>query len=357
MPRRFNDDDRDDDDREEERPRRRRRDDDDDSDDRGDRRSRRRRDDDEEDYDDRDRRGRRRYAEEPTNGPATTAMILGVLSLVGGITAIPGLICGFAGLSKAKKLGGAGKGMAVTGTVLSGVGLIVLGLTIWLVIWWMGKRGETQERMIANNNLKQIGIGMHNHHDVFQGFNTGVARSPGAFNPGPIRDSELPNKLSWRVEILPYIEQDRVYRQMNLSEPWDGPSNRRHADTPITQYSDVDARTDPATRWRTFYGEGTPFNPMLPQQRLGITSIMDGTSNTIMVAESGQKVTWTKFDEIKFDRFNPPAGATFGRPNRPTFQALMFDGSVREIRKTVSPQTLSAAITHQGGEVVFDLDR
>ena len=105
----------DDEDRYDERPRRRRRE---------------RDEDDRYDEDDRDRRG----AEPPGNGPATTSMVLGILSFVGGITAIPGLICGFVGLSKAKKLGGAGKGMAITGTVLSGVGLIVLGLTVWLAI-------------------------------------------------------------------------------------------------------------------------------------------------------------------------------------------------------------------------------
>lgn len=354
MPRRFHDDDRDDDDRDEERPRRRRREEDDREDgydEYDDRRSRRRRDDDDREDDDRDRRGRR-YAEPPSNGAATTSMILGILSFVGGVTAIPGLICGFAGLSKAKRLGGAGKGMAVTGTALSGVGLVVLALTIWLVIWWVGKQGESRERMIVSNNLKQIGLAMHNHHDATMTLNTGVARSPLDFNNrNPIPESVLSGKLSWRVEMLPYIEQDLVYRQMNMSEPWDGPTNRRHADTPISQYSDVDARSDPATRWRTFYGPGTPFDPANPQ-RMTLMSVMDGTSNTIFVAEAGEKVTWSKFGEIKFDPRNPPVGSSFGRSNRPTFMVGLFDGSVREVRKSVSPQTLSAAITHQGGEML-----
>lgn len=356
MPRRFSDDDRDDDDRYEARPRRRRRDEDDrddDSDDRDDRRSRSRRREDEDD-DDRDRR----YADEPSNGPATTSLILGILSFIGGITAIPGLICGFAGLSKAKKLGGAGKGTAVTGTALSGVGLIVLGLTVWLVIWWMGRMGEQRERNVATNNAKQIGLAMHNYHDVFQGVNTGVARTPNDFNNRPIPDSELGNKLSWRVELLPYLEQDNVYRQVNQFEPADGPTNRRLADIPIMQYSDPNTRTDPNTRWRTFYGPGTPFDPANPQSRPNLGTILDGTSNTIFVAEAGDKVPWPKFGEIKFDPRNPPKPGTFGRPNRDTFAVVMFDGSVREIRKTISPQTLSNAITHQDGMVLgFDWDR
>ena len=139
-----------------------------DDDDRYDERPRRRRRErDERDEGDDDRRG----AEPPSNGPATTSLILGVLSFVGGITAIPGLICGFVGLSKAKKLGGAGKGMAITGTVLSGVGLIVLGLTVWLAIWLYGRNDERKTREVASNNLKLIGIAIHNQRapdlDVF----------------------------------------------------------------------------------------------------------------------------------------------------------------------------------------------
>ena len=330
MPRdRFDDDD----DRYDDRPRRRReRGDDRDRDDR---------------YGDDDRRG----AEPPGNGAATTSMVLGLLSFVGGVTAVPGLICGFVGLSKAKKLGGAGKGMAITGTVLSGVGLIVLGLTVWLVIWLYGRNDERKTREVASNNLKQIGLALHNQHSASGQFSTGVARAQNDFAGRPLRDSELTSKLSWRVEVLPYLEQGNVFNAMNLGEPWDSAANRRFADTPISQYSDPETRADPATRWRTFYGRGTPFDPNFPQ-RLSIIQITDGTSNTIMVAESGEKVTWSRFGEIKFDENNPPAPSTFGRVGKDTFQVLLFDGSVRNVRKTISPQTLTHAITHAGGEVL-----
>jgi len=329
MPRdRFDDDE----DRDDDRPRRRRRRERDDRD--GDR------------HDDDDRR-----AEPPSNGPAMTSMVLGIISFVGGITAIPGLICGFVGLSKAKKLGGAGKGQAVAGTVMSGVGLIVLGLTVWLVISLLGRNDERKTREVASNNLKQIGIAMHSYHDANDQFSTGIARRPNDVGGRPLRDSELANKLSWRVEVLPYLEQGNVFNAMNLNEPWDSATNRRFADTPISQYSDPETRADPTTRWRTFYGPGTPFDPNAPR-RLSFAQISDGTSNTIMVAESGEKVTWSRFGEIKFDEANPPVPSTFGRAGKDSFQVLMFDGSVRNVRKSISPQTFEYAITHAGGEVL-----
>jgi hypothetical protein len=119
----------------------------------------------------------------------------------------------------------------------------------------------------------------------------------------------------------------------------------------------VDDRKDPDTRHRVFYGPGAPFDPNRPG-RMSLTSITDGTSNTIMVAEAGEKVTWTRFAEIPFDPNNPPMPSNFGRPGQSTFQVAMFDGSVRSLRKTMNPQTFKNAITSNGGEVVdLEFDR
>lgn len=339
----------DDDDRYDDRPRRRGYRGREDNDEDDDRRGRYRDDQDEDDYD----RGER-DSDEPTNGPATTSLILGILSLVGGVTSIPGLICGVVGLNKAKQLDGAGKGTAVTGTILSGVGVVVLGVTIWLAISYFGGQSESRTRRMASNNLKMIGLAMHSVHDTTMQISTGIARSPNDFGR-PLRESELPNRLSWRVDLLPYLEQGNLFSAFNTSEAWDSATNRRHADTVVSPYADPDAKTDPATRWRTFYGRGAPFNPELGNNRQTLMSITDGTSNTIYVAESGEKVTWSRFGEIKFDERNPPSAATFGRVKSDTFQVLLFDGSVRNLRKTISPMTFGHAITHAGGEVL-DLD-
>ena len=308
-------------------------------------RPRRRREDRDDGYEDRPRR----EPEPLTNGAAVTALVLGVVSFVGGVTAIPGLICGFVGLSKAKKRGGAGKGMALAGTILSGVGLIVLGLTVWLATALFKPRDSASARMMSSNNMKQIGIAIHSHHDANDRMPAPFVESPFAPPGQPVRESELSSKLSWRVTILPFVEEDRVFRQMDLRQPWDSPQNRPLASKVILPYTDPETRTDPATRYRVFYGPETAF-PLTG--RMGMANITDGTSNTVFAVESGEKVTWSQFNEMKFDPANPPSPGTMGRPVNTGFMVLMGDGSIRTFRKTMNPQTLKAAITPNGGEVV-----
>ena len=136
---------------------------------------------------------------------------------------------------------------------------------------------------------------------------------------------------------------------MNLNEPWDSPTNRPFASGVVRPYTDPDTPADPDTRYRVFYGPGTAF----PSDRqMKLTHITDGASNTLFVVESGEKVTWTRFAEIKFDPANPPDPATMGRSGQTTFQALMSNGSTRTLRKSIDPRVFKALITPNGGEVV-----
>ena len=68
--------------------------------------------------------------------------------------------------------------------------------------------------MQAVNNLRQIGLGMHNYHATYNRF------------PGPaITNDKGDRLLSWRVAILPFIEQQALYEQFHLDEPWDSDHN------------------------------------------------------------------------------------------------------------------------------------
>lgn len=195
---------------------------------------------------------------------------------------------------------------------------------------------------IRRNNLKQIGLAFHNYHDSHDSF-------PPAKN-GP------KGKLSWRVHILPFLDYSELYSKFKLDEDWDSENNKPL----IEQMPDVFASTGDGaeelakagkTRFVGFTGEGAP---MGREEGLKFPEVTDGTSNTILAVEAGadKAVIWTKPDDLAFDPKDPLAA--LGELTDATFNALLMDGSVRGIMKSISPETLKGLITFAGGEVVGD---
>jgi Protein of unknown function (DUF1559) len=192
------------------------------------------------------------------------------------------------------------------------------------------------------NNLKQIGMALHDYHSTHGTFPMGYADKTG--KPG----------LSWRVAILPYIGQDNLFKSFKLDEAWDSPHNKALIDKmPKTFAPNTD--THGYTFYRGFSGPNTwlphPVKPQpgQPLKGISILQIQDGTSNTILVAEAFEAVIWTKPDELPFDPKNlPKLGGVYGNG----FHALMGDGSVRFLRTGISPQTLANAIQINDGNVV-----
>ncbi len=274
----------------------------------------------------------------PGNGMATAALVLGVLSLCGGIASIPGLICGIVGLGRANQRGGSGSGMAIAGMVLSGIGLFTaIPLLIALLLPAVEKVREAAARKSSANNLKQLSLG----HRQYEGSHDGARAEPFHYRGLVGGEPSKPiDRLSWRVAMLPYLEQQNVYRLFHLDEPWNSPNNQ-----PLSTYSikpfiyPGDAPPEPTTRYRIFYGGGAGYDF---QRRDSRQAIPDGASNTIAIVEGGERVTWSQFNEYPFSKDGPlPA---LGLPNTDVFQAAMFDGSVRTFRKSIDPNLLKSAI-------------
>jgi prepilin-type processing-associated H-X9-DG protein len=168
--------------------------------------------------------------------------------------------------------------------------------------------------------------------------------------PGDICDAEGKPLLSWRVAILPYLDQQNLYNEFHLDEPWDSAHNKPLIDRmPGTYRSPKAAAKETTTFYQAFVGEGAIFDS--PTKAPGIAEITDGTSNTIAVAEAGKSVTWSKPDDIPFDRAKdvPKLG---GLGWAGGFNAGFADGSVRFLKFSVNMDVLKALITKQGGEVI-----
>jgi prepilin-type processing-associated H-X9-DG protein len=200
-------------------------------------------------------------------------------------------------------------------------------------------------RLQSANNLKQIGLAMHNYHDV-----------NGVFPAAAIVDKKGKPLLSWRVAILPYIEQDNLYKQFHLDEPWDSEHNKKLAEVVVKTYQlpyeGRDEKKLHYTNYRVFVGNGAVFDMV---QGCKISEIVDGTSNTILAFEGAESTPWTKPDEIEFDPKKPMIKHLRFQDNS-ACNLLFCDGSVRTVSSKLSEEILRLLIQKDDGMPIPDFE-
>jgi hypothetical protein len=204
------------------------------------------------------------------------------------------------------------------------------------------KAQEAAARATSSNNLKQIALAMHNYESA-----------NGTLPPAAVCDKKGKPMLSWRVLILPYIEEDTLYKQFKLDEPWDSENNKKLIAKMPRVYAmpgGKDAKPT-QTHYRVFVGNGAAHD-FLKGPRL--TDFTDGTSNTLLVVTAKDSVIWTKPDELEFDAEKDMTKLLGFLPG--PCQVALADGSVRSFNPKITKKTLHAMITRAGGEVVNEDD-
>tara|TARA_R110002072_G_scaffold173600_2_gene328373 strand:- start:166337 stop:168907 length:2571 start_codon:yes stop_codon:yes gene_type:complete len=194
------------------------------------------------------------------------------------------------------------------------------------------------QRSQATNNLKQLGLAMHNFHDTHKRF------------PGAVRDKDGKPLLSWRVQLLPFLEQSNLFNQFRMDEPWDSPHNKaliKHL--PPAFVAPGSKLGEGMTNYVGFHHEKAIFGD---GEGTRIRDIIDGTSNTIMIVEADDDhaLLWTKPDDLEFDEKNPLAG--LGTLRKDGFLAAFCDGAVHFIPSTITPETLVKLVFRNDGQVI-----
>src|SRR5262249_23663651 len=145
-----------------------------------------------------------------------------------------------------------------------------------------------------DNNFRQMALAFHNY----------AASRRGRFPPAAIVDKEGKPLLSWRVAILPYIDEEDLHKEFRLNEAWDSPHNKKLlARMPKSYASPSGKMTEPnATCYQLFTGPGTLY-PLESDRNVKFTvaNIPDGSGNTIVLAEASKAVPWTKPEDILVD--------------------------------------------------------
>ncbi len=195
--------------------------------------------------------------------------------------------------------------------------------------------------------LRQIGLGMHNFHNAHRGF-------PAAFST----DNQGQPLLSWRVHILPYLDEFELYEQFHLDEPWDSEHNRALLNKMPDVYRLGGAGTEKTAVLAIGGTRGIIQKPKLEQNGrksmvgLDFDSIVDGSSNTIMLVNGGEElaVEWTKPTEFVPDEAS--IKKLLGRQNG--FEAVMSDGMAQRFPVGFPIKTFQALLSFNGREILED---
>ena len=200
------------------------------------------------------------------------------------------------------------------------------------------KLDAIERSLIALNRLKYIALSMGNYEGTY-----------GAFPAAAICDKKTGKPLlSWRVSILPYIEEEALYKQFKMDEPWDSEHNLKLAKNMPKVYFNPKANKpgDDKTHYRLFYGKGAAFEL---NKTSSLATFTDGTSNTLMVVEAEEPVVWTNPNDFAFDptKALPKMLSIDGK-----FSAAYCDGHVQTFKMPIDQEILKLLIQKNDGKPI-----
>jgi hypothetical protein len=188
-------------------------------------------------------------------------------------------------------------------------------------------------RARTTNNLKFMGLAMHSF----------TKRNGGRLPAAAICKDEKA-LLSWRVAILPWLEEFALYERFHLGEAWDSPHNMALLNEMPRVYAPVVPKDTPpySTYYQGFVGPGSLFDG---KDGTRIADVIDGIRPTLMIVEAADPVPWTKPADLPYDDAQPlpKIGGQFEDGAYVGFA----DGSARFLSRTIAPDTLRTLITQR----------
>jgi hypothetical protein len=211
-----------------------------------------------------------------------------------------------------------------------------IGILTGLLLPAVQAAREAARRMQSTNNLRQLGLAILNYESAYRQLPSRA-----------VVDKKGTPLLSWRVTMLPYLEQQELYNEFHQDEPWDSDHNIKLLDRMPALFTRPGFEGPPGhTPYLATYKKGSVWTLAKPRLR----DITDGTSNTIAVIEVSDEnaVPWTKPDDLDLDAVD-----AFDFMRDPVSHVLFFDCSVRAFPAYIgaAPGGLDPYVTSNGGEV------
>jgi hypothetical protein len=208
---------------------------------------------------------------------------------------------------------------------------------------------KVMNRAQCTNNLKQIELALRTYHDLFD-----------VLPPAYVADANGRPMHSWRVLILPFLEQSPLYNRYNFSEPWDGPNNIKLLDSMPTVFDCPSRYSKGAERNRTSYvaitGPGTLFPGTAPAKFAD-----DADGLTMMVAEvENVNIPWTAPTDLDIRtmsfQINDPKRPGISSKHPRGANAIVHGSGCEFVQETMSAQYVRQKATANDGTLVIQDD-
>jgi len=233
----------------------------------------------------------------------------------------------------------------------SATGLATVGVAAALLLPAVQSARGAARRSVSKNNLKQMGLALHNYHDTHNSFPQGTH---------PNEDLKTEKRLSWQANILPFLDQAPLYNQIDFDAAWDSDANKELMSTKLQVLQNPGLKLDTGPKHGTTHyvgiagiGKNAASLPITDKnagvfgynRKTRIADIRDGTSNTLMVSEASKSFgAWgaggvgTIRGFVKKPYINGPDG--IGGPSPGGANMLFCDGSVRFLSEKIDPTVL-----------------
>lgn len=226
--------------------------------------------------------------------------------------------------------------------IICGVmGMVMLmcgGVMIALLLPAVQAAREAARRMQRQNNVKQVGLALHNYHAAYKQL---------PFTE--VTDASGRPMLGWRLAISPFVEGQPQWEALAKDEPWDSESNLALVQNPPMAYQSPTGEIGETSIFAVVAPSG--LFPPTPMTKVEFGDVRDGLSSTLMLIElPNRSVPWTSMDNLTPDEafaairdLQPPNVA----------HVLIGDGAVQALSPDVDRETFDAMISKDGGENVF----
>ncbi len=267
--------------------------------------------------------------------------------------------------------------------------IAIIAILIGLLLPAVQKVREAAARMKCQNNLKQIGLAFHSHHDSLARFPKGgmhvhPTSAPSGGDPNATTPQARAASWSWAYHILPYIEQDHLHKNTDPAFVRGTPVKtyfcplRARPERAVSGNAKIDYATNAGST-------STGSDGVVMQSTLGairFTEITDGTSTTVLAGEKRMNTAafntaaddnesyclpgWNDDWEVYrgagqpthdfADDCDTTASQVFGSPRVGGFHVAFCDGSVRAIRYSVAPATWMRACVRNDNQLLNATD-